>query len=535
MSEESKIGELLLEENVRRPDWRLLIALVIALLGTWRILFLGRDTTFFFDEWSFLLERMSVSIDNILRDHNGHLSAAPVVIYQTLVRIFGVNSYLPYRSLVAAFHFVIVIQIYVLLRRHVSSLVLLPGISVVAFMGAGWQNWLWAFQIGMLGSLIFGLAAASVLLREGTPRNQILVVSCVGCSLLFSGVGLSIAAATGLAILIRRWRISLAGLAAVGVLYGFWFLWFGQSEGQRGNLSKTPRFVFDSVASAIAGYGAWPLSVGGLLGGFILSMLVVTAKRRELPVGLAMLIVAAFFGWILTGISRVHLVEPWASRYVYNGVVLTLPLAVFAISRVFQEKFRLLLLTPLIGVFALYSSWDDADRASLEFRDRSLIVRAELTAVELSNGNHAVDYQPDPQRAPQITVGPYLDFASHFGSPAYPRDQIRDLPEFARLEMDRVFREAMRMSPGPMDPISDGWQCREVSPNEEIKVPDGARFFGEGIHQVEVRRFSSLFIAAGPGTPGEPFLLEIPADTAQLDWQIRIVAASNVQVCLSPI
>jgi hypothetical protein len=262
-------------------------------------------------------------------------------------------------------------------------------------------------------------------------------------------------------------------------------------------------------------------------------MLFILVRRRELPAGLAMLIFAALIGWTLTGISRVHLVEPWASRYVYNGVVLTIPLAVFALARVSQERSYLLTVISLIGIFAVYSSWDDADRASLEFRDRSGIVRAELIAVELSKGNHAMDYQPDPQRAPQITVGPYLDFAAHFGSPAYPRDQIRDLPEFARVEMDRVFRDVLRMSPGAVDPTSDGWQCREVSPNEEIKVPGGARLFGEGIHQVEVRRFSSLFVAAGPDIPGEPFLLETPADGAELDWQVRIVAASDVQVCLS--
>ena len=72
-------------------------------LGALAILvWLGRDMTFYHDEFAFLLLR-DLSVPGLFAPHNEHLSATLVLLYRTLVATVGTVSYWPYLGVTSPF------------------------------------------------------------------------------------------------------------------------------------------------------------------------------------------------------------------------------------------------------------------------------------------------------------------------------------------------------------------------------------------------------------------------------------------------
>src|SRR5688572_20423547 len=61
------------------------------------LLYHGRGTTFYFDEWSIWTGRYGASPDRWLRDVNGHLCPVPVLVFTTLSKVFGAETLTPFR------------------------------------------------------------------------------------------------------------------------------------------------------------------------------------------------------------------------------------------------------------------------------------------------------------------------------------------------------------------------------------------------------------------------------------------------------
>ena len=59
------------------------------------LVWLGRDMTFYHDEWALILKR-DLSVNGILAPHNEHLSATLVILYRVLIGTVGLGSYWPY-------------------------------------------------------------------------------------------------------------------------------------------------------------------------------------------------------------------------------------------------------------------------------------------------------------------------------------------------------------------------------------------------------------------------------------------------------
>ena len=88
---------------VRRAP--VVVASLAALTGTGAILsWLGRGTTFFYDEWNFVERRRTGVIRPLLEGHNGHLSAGPVIVYRVLFATAGLRHYAPYRLTLIGLH-----------------------------------------------------------------------------------------------------------------------------------------------------------------------------------------------------------------------------------------------------------------------------------------------------------------------------------------------------------------------------------------------------------------------------------------------
>ena len=85
------------------------------------ILYLGRSTTFYFDEWNFVLERRAWGLDALLEPHNEHLSLVPVLIYKALFSTLGIDAYAPYRVAGVVVHLIVLVLLFVYARRRVGD------------------------------------------------------------------------------------------------------------------------------------------------------------------------------------------------------------------------------------------------------------------------------------------------------------------------------------------------------------------------------------------------------------------------------
>ena len=61
------------------------------------LLYLGRSTTFYFDEWDWVQGRREWNAAALLEPHNEHLSLVPVLVFKLLFSTVGTDSYVPFR------------------------------------------------------------------------------------------------------------------------------------------------------------------------------------------------------------------------------------------------------------------------------------------------------------------------------------------------------------------------------------------------------------------------------------------------------
>ncbi len=161
------------------------------------LLHLGRRTTFFYDEWSWLESRRGWSPGNFLASHNGHFVAVPVLLYHLLYATVGVRAYLPYRLVLLAFHAGVCIAVYWYARRRVDPWLALVAAGAMCLIGPAFQGLVWPFQMTLIGALFFGLAAFLALDDEPTRSRDVLalllLLAAIGCS----GAGLAMLAGCG--------------------------------------------------------------------------------------------------------------------------------------------------------------------------------------------------------------------------------------------------------------------------------------------------------------------------------------------------
>src|SRR5215204_5595090 len=159
---------------------------IIVTLGALAILvWLGRDMTFYHDEFAFLLLR-DLSLPGILAPHNEHLSATLVILYRVLVETVGTVSYWPYLGVTFALHVIVASIVYVVVRRETTAAWALGAMAVMLLLGSGGDDILWAFQSGTVGAAAAGMAALVV-----APRRPALAAVLLTVGLATSGAALA--------------------------------------------------------------------------------------------------------------------------------------------------------------------------------------------------------------------------------------------------------------------------------------------------------------------------------------------------------
>ncbi len=330
------------QRPVRAPRYRvgLQAAVLAAVFAFWA--YLDRGLWFFGDEWDFLTRRgLHGAYFSIWAPHNEHWSVLPIILWRSIFALWHLSSYWPYLVPVLIAHLGVVHLLWRRCRREGVPPVIGGGFSLLmGFFGTGAENLAWAFQIGFVGSVLFGLLALELADRD-RPR-PVPVVVCLLCSLMCSGVGVAMTVAVGV-VVFRR----LGAAGAIRVLslpvgaFVVWFLLAGRSglraTGDTFNLAVftgSPIFVARNLANGLGhGWGApslgWVVLV--LLSAYLVTNLRALWTMNPAVVGLAVASVCFYFMAAL-GRDRISLTDS-PSRYAYIGFALLVPLMAMALGR----------------------------------------------------------------------------------------------------------------------------------------------------------------------------------------------------------
>lgn len=545
------------------PSTAVLVALLVVAAVV--LLYAGRHLTFFYDEWNFILMRRGSGVGTYLDPHNGHLSLFPVVVYKILFATVGLRHYTAYRAVDVALHLLCAGLLYVLLRRRIGAWPALVPAALLLFLGTAWQDLLWPFQIGYLGSVAGGLGALTLL---DSPRSRTLsdaaAAGCLIWSIASSGVGIAFLCACALLLIAQgsAWR-RLWIIALPTVLFAAWYVGWGTSEPITSDaVLGAPQYVATAAGgatAAIAGLdsAAWgpPLAVA-----FVVAVCVALRSRG---VGLTSMLLATVGGalvfWTLAAVARADVADPDASRYVYIG-------AVFLFLIAGEAQFGLgirggwMFAVGLVAAAAIVSNLNMLRTGESSLRASDTSVRTSLAAVQIAAPLVAPGFPPDPANAPQINAGPYLAAVRDLGSPAYTVPELERAPLTVQAEADSVLAQAEQLAVAPdrnlptgdtplnVDSLVGGraitrGACDAFVPTAspmsfQVRLAPGGTLFirassGRPV-SLYLRRFASSFPALAFATVrgGRGASLRLPHDLArQIPWSVQLVGSQATTVC----
>jgi hypothetical protein len=440
---------------------------------------------------------------------------------------------------------------------------------LVLFVGAAWEDLLWAFQVGYFGSMAAGLGML-LALERGDRRGDRLACLLLAVSIVFSSLGLSFAIAAAVAVLLgpgRRGRLYVFVLPLI--LYAAWWLGWGhnaESALSAANVAKTPNFVADGIASSMAsifgffgpdraglGWGR-PLAVGAVV---LAAWLLKRIGRASTWFWILLALGGSF--WILAGLNQIPGRTPDASRYQYVAVVFTL--LVFAELLRGVRFGRGALAAGFVAVAAitvanigyLHAAWDS-------YREISQLEKADLGAVEIARQRVAPGFTLEEDIADtdyvHIEAGPYLSARDAFGSPAYDPAELAEASEASRFAADKVLFAALGVSPVPVPTrqraaapaAANAEGLLEVPRRGCVSVPGAAepsqlslppggvvlRAGGRPVEGLGLRRFASgAFPVELEETiaPGRSLRIAIPTDRSRVPWKLALESAGTTVAC----
>lgn len=550
-----------LAERVRAADRLPLYLLGVLMAGELALLlYLGRGTTFFYDEWDFVQGEFGGGLHSLLVPHNEHLSIVPIAIYKLLFHVVGLRHYQLYRLVLIGSHLACAGLVFVLATRRLGRWEALIPAALLLLLGTAWDDLLWPFQIGFLGSIVGGLGAWALLDLDRTEAD---VGACAALALSVASSGLGIAFAVGVAAELawRRswWRLWLPAIPLA--LFVLWYSRYGMSRATLDNAVHAPAWVADAVAAAFAAIIGQGLDWGRPLALAALLAVPLVLRRRLVSPRLVGALVTGFAFWTLTAISRATTEAPATSRYLYLGAVVVLLAAVEALRgvRASNRAIGLGAVGVLISALGGLTTLHDGSRM---LRLTSRVVTAELGALQLERAHAAPGFQPDPQRAPQIKAGTFFHAVRAIGSsPADSPGQIARSGSQARAAADAVLLALLAPAPeaapssrpasGGPAPVVEGVQSAAVSTHGAcvtaapqragvpttvtVTLPAHGVLVGDSVTQavgLELRRFGDSFTPLGSTVPGHrSATLVVPADASPAPWHLQVGVPGAVSVC----
>ena len=310
--------------RVPRARWIVLAAGVLLFAV---LLWFTRTFTYYFDEWTFIATSPDWTFQTYFQPHNEHPVMLLRLTYTILLNTAGLRSYVPYMAVLLIAHLANVMLLFELVRRRSGELVATAAAIVFLLLGAGWEDLLWAFQIGWLVSMAFGLGAMIAV----DSHRPALAAALLTVSLTFAGTGLVfVVAATGQLLLTPGRRGELRWFAAPGVALLAWYVVFGRfgehpnPQPTAANLLIDPIYTVWGLSQGIAGV----IGTSGWIGYVLLAVAVAVLAWRwrvrgldGFALGIALGLVSFF---LVAGATRAQLgwQQSGASRYVYVAALL---------------------------------------------------------------------------------------------------------------------------------------------------------------------------------------------------------------------
>jgi hypothetical protein len=383
-------------------------------------LMLGRVQWFFLDEWDFLATRTAGDLGDLFHPHNEHWSTLPILAYRAMWWTVGLRSYVPYQALIVLLHLTAAVLLRVVMRRAgVGPWIATAAASLFALFGAGYANVVWAFQIGFVGALVFGLIHLLLADHDGTvDRRDWLGLLAGVAGLLCSGVAVTMVVVVGLAMLVRRgWRVALLHTAPLGVLYVVWWTALARDNytNQPATVDEVARFVATGVKATFRALGQ-VTGVGVALGVVLVVGLVLEWRgladsefRRRVGAPAALLVGSVMFLGV-TAFGRFSAFGPddaRASRYLHLVAAMVLPAVALAADAVIR-RWRLLapaiLALLVVGIPGNIRALADFERDQEQSqRDYKQLILS-LPRIPLAKKVPRV-VQPETSQASGVTIG----------------------------------------------------------------------------------------------------------------------------------
>jgi hypothetical protein len=551
------------------------IAVAIFLVGVGAVLWrLTRETSFWFDEWTFITTRRASNVAAFLDPYNGHFSLVPVALYKALFATASLRHYRPYLAMGIAGHLVCVLLLFLYARPRVGALLGLVAALSLALFGPGWQDILWPFQIAWL--VVIAAALGILMLLERNDRRGDLGA----CALLMIALASQTAAlpvAAGVAVEIawvrRRWRDAWIVVVPL-ILYAGW--WAGyQHVTSHGSVESTVRFVADAAAgtlSSVAGLSGIDVQAGtdsmftfgaplAVAAAALLVWLWHTGRvrsGRSLTVGVMLL---GF--WIVTGLARSDVTTSVPSRYLYVGAVFVLLLAI-ELARAVTIGPAVRGLIAVVALAAVVSNVGILRDASGFLRAWARSQNADLGAVNLSRGQTApgvfatafpgypfIQLQAKQIYAAEDDLGQIGDAPSQLAAAPAAARHIADaeMVHVRALSLTPAVAAFFTGQPPVVDQVSGATASTSGSCVAYRAGVTGAlttsmvdlrltapRVWVDAAGSpaaVGLHRFGDPPVPLGSVPAGAAATLSIPADGAPQPWRLQITSGGRATVCSS--
>jgi hypothetical protein len=550
-----------------------LVLALAAVLAMWA----GRGVAFIGDEWAWLFGGLHVNADAILRDYNGHLIATTWGLYDALLATVGFAHYWIYRAAAVVLQLVIGWLVYLLARRRLDAWSAVAPAAIVALLGTGSDVFL-SVNIGILGATAACLGALVMLDRHAARAD---IAAClllvIGLASFTSAVAFTAGVLAELLWHRDRWRRVWVPLLA-SLLYLGWRLHWGSTlvvpGVPPGDVFDVLRHGYEAAAGAFAGLGGVQLAsptlqahagwVGPLAQVLLALAIVLLAgviiRAGAISARLVNLIVAALVLWLLIAVGRGSLGDPYASRYVYQGAVILVLIAVEAAAevRVRTRALRRLVAIGVVVAAALNIGWMFVWARHL--RQESTVALAQLAALDIARGSATPEFRPSTQFAlSPVTAGSYFKLERKFGrSPAFTTRQLRAAPEPAREAADAVlvrslgvkFVHGAAYESGPAPTVEraagarvdTAGSCVILTPSVALGSIDIAQSLGAGLvfhlrrggaALVLARRYADRY-AVGVGALRDPSglaTLVTQLGAASRPWRFRVFSSGAARIC----
>lgn len=505
--------------RVRSSRPATLYLVVASSVASVAILWSGRGSSFFSDEWEFVVARRGWTLDTFLMPHGEHIVVLPVLVYKILFATVGLHAYWPYRCVLLLVHLACVWLIFRLARRRVAEPAAALAASFVLVLGSAWEMLLVPFELTLLGSVAFGLLALDGLDRGGRRGDVVALLGLIGATLSSSGGLAFVAGITAELVLRRAWRrLWIVGVPAL--LYARWWFAYDRTATARVHLltqvHAVPEYVVHSLeASASA---AVPLLAGSVRIVLVLAALLVLVRvgrnRTLLTARLGGLVVAGLSFWVLTGLGRAQ-VSGGENRYSYFGAVFLL-LALVELARGARFDRRIGVGICVVLAVSAVSNLRALDDGGAFLREHGTSLRAELTALRLVDSRLPAAFVPEPAWDPNLRLGDYRAAVRRLGSPTESAAALRAAPEEAREAADRVVLRAVppTVRGARSASCAASRQTVDLQPRARLLLVDAAAPF-----VLHVRLFASDFGRAGAVAVGKgSHEVVLPAIRGDLRW-----------------